>query len=99
MKPSTTLLRLSNLLSVSSSSFASSLGLGGTDTITQVIYNICDWLSGTPAIGIGILTVIWSGYEMLHGEIDKRKMLIRCIALGLIIGGAYLGTQIIMKGL
>ena len=78
---------------------AGSFGIGGSDTITQVIYNICDWLSGTPAIGIGILTVIWSGYEMLHGEIDKRKMIVRCIALGLIIGGAYLGTQIIMKGL
>ncbi len=79
-------------------SFASSLGFG-SDTVTSVIYNICDWLSGTPAIGIGILTVIWSGYEMLHGEIDKRKMITRCIALALIIGGAYLGTEIIMKGL
>lgn len=80
-------------------SYAASFSFGGSDTITQVIYNICDWLSGTPAIGIGILTVIWSGYEMLHGEIDKRRMITRCIALGLIIGGAYLGTQIIMKGL
>ena len=89
----------SSLFLLPINALASPLGLGGSDTITQVIYNICDWLSGTPAIGIGILTVVWSGYEMLHGEIDKRKMIIRCIALGLIIGGAYLGTQIIMKGL
>ncbi len=44
--------------------FAGSFGFGGTDTITQVIYNICDGLPGTPGIGIGILAVIWSGYEM-----------------------------------
>lgn len=69
------------------------------DTITTVVYNLCDWLSGVTAIAVGVLVVIWSGYEMLHGDIDKKKMLIRCAAIGLIIGGSYYGKSVIMKGI
>jgi type IV secretory pathway VirB2 component (pilin) len=69
------------------------------DTVTTVIYNICDWLSGAPAVGIGILAVIYTGYEMLHGEIHKKAMIVRCVAIGLIIGGSYIAKSIIMKGI
>lgn len=71
----------------------------GGDDITTILYNICDYLSGAPGVGVGVLTVIYSGYEMLSGEIDKRKMLIRSIAIALIIGGAYIGKNVLMKGI
>lgn len=71
----------------------------GGDDVTTIIYNICAWLSGAPGVGAGILAVIYSGYEMLGGEIDKRKMLIRSIAIALIIGGAYIGKNVLMRGI
>jgi len=69
------------------------------DTVTTVIYNICNWLSGPPAIGIGILAVIYSGYEMVQGEIAKQKMIVRCLGIGLVIGAAFIGKNIILKGI
>lgn len=73
--------------------------MGGGDTITQIISNICTYLSGAPAVGIGTLAIIYSGYEMYHGEIDKKKMLVRCLAIAITIGGAYIGKNILMAGI
>jgi type IV secretory pathway VirB2 component (pilin) len=81
------------LLSISPSAFADD------DTVTTVVYNVCDWLSGTPAVAVGVLAVIYSGYEMLHGDINKKHLIVRCVAIGMIIGGSYIGKQIIMKGI
>lgn len=77
---------------ISPSAFAS-------DAITTVVYNVCDWLSGVVAIAVGVLVVIWSGYEMLQGNINKGKLLVRCVAIGLIIGGSYYAKSILMKGI
>lgn len=71
----------------------------GGDTVTTFIYNLVDWFSGNIAVAIGILVVIWSGYEMLHGEIDKRKFLIRGVAIAVIIGGSYITKTYLLKGI
>jgi type IV secretory pathway VirB2 component (pilin) len=73
--------------------------LADDDTVTTVVYNICDWLSGAPAVAVGVLAVIYSGYEMLHGDINKKHLIVRCVAVAIIIGGSYIGKQIIMKGI
>lgn len=72
---------------------------GSDDTVTTIIYNLCNWLSGTPAVAVGILAVAYSGYEMLEGQIEKRTLITRCVAIGLIIGSTYIGKEIIMKGI
>ena len=76
-----------------------SIAFAGGDTVSAVIKNLTDYLSGTIAIAIGVLAVIYSGYEMLIGEIDKRALMTRCIAIGVIIGGSWFASNVIMKGI
>tara|TARA_R110000868_G_scaffold223437_4_gene475337 strand:- start:200 stop:508 length:309 start_codon:yes stop_codon:yes gene_type:complete len=72
------------------------LAIAGTK-VGEVIGNVCDWLSGEVASGISALVVIYSGYEMLHGDIDKMKFGVRAVAIGLIVGGSYITRSIILN--
>lgn len=69
------------------------------DTATTIIYNICAFLSGAFGVGFGVLGVIYSGFEMMGGEIEKKSLLIRALAISLIVGGAYMGKQVLMRGM
>lgn len=63
--------------------------------VGRIISSACDWLSGEVGAGIAVLAVIYTGYEMISGEIDKKKFAIRCVAIGMIVGGAYITTNIL----
>lgn len=66
--------------------------------VAEIIGYACSWLSGEIGAAIAVLVVIHSGYEMLSGESDKKKLATRCIAIGLIIGGAYIATDVFHIG-
>jgi type IV secretory pathway VirB2 component (pilin) len=85
------ILWLSVLLTLPSIAFA------GTK-VAEIVGYLCDWLSGEVGAAIAVLVVIYSGYEMLEGRLEKRTLAGRCIAIGLIIGGAYIATDIFHIG-
>lgn len=58
--------------------------------VSKIINKLCDWLSGDIAGAISVLAVVYSGYEMLQGEIDKMKFMTRCMGIGLVVGGSYI---------
>lgn len=66
--------------------------------VATVINNACDWLSGEIAGAISVLIVVWSGFEMLNGELEKKKFITRLVGVGLIYGGSYLAKSVFFKG-
>lgn len=78
----------SALIALPTSAFA-------TTEVGRIIGAACDWLSGEVGASIAVLAVIYTGYEMISGEIDKKKFAIRCVAIGMIVGGAYITTNIL----
>jgi type IV secretory pathway VirB2 component (pilin) len=66
--------------------------------VGEIIGYLCDWLSGEVGAAIAVLVVIYSGYEMLEGRLEKKTLAGRCIAIGLIIGGAVVATNVFHIG-
>ena len=70
--------------------------VGNHSAVYTIIYNICDWLSGEIAAAFAALVIIWSGYEMLKGQLDKEVFIHRCVGIGLAVGGAFITTNYIL---
>ena len=73
------------------------MAFASTTAVGEIIGNLCDWLSGEVASAVAALVVIYSGYEMLNGEIDKMKFGHRTAAMGLIVGGSYIAKTIFLS--
>jgi type IV secretory pathway VirB2 component (pilin) len=69
-----------------------------TTVVGQIIGYACEWLSGEIGIGLGMLVIIISGFQMLEGHIDAKALGSRAIGVGMIVGGAYIGTNIFHLG-
>jgi type IV secretory pathway VirB2 component (pilin) len=78
---------------------ASPFAFAASDTVTTVIYNICDWLSSGPAIGLGILAIMFSGIKMYQGQIAKEELIVKALGISVAIGASYIGKQVILKGI
>jgi type IV secretion system protein VirB2 len=74
---------------------ASEPALAANDAVSQVVFNLCRYLSGPVAKAIGVLSIISLGYRTLTGRMDWRFAASVAIGLGLIIGGSYYGSVLI----
>ena len=63
--------------------------------VGRIVRDVCTWLSGEIAGGIAVLAVIYSGYEIMQGEIEKKRFVARIIGIGLVVGGAYITNNIL----
>lgn len=75
-------------LSLSQPAFAS-------DAVTEIVFNLCDYLSGNVAKAIAVLVIIALGYRTLAGRMDWRVAGTIAVGLGLIIGGSYYGSVLL----
>lgn len=83
------ILTLGGMILIPNIAFATAVG--------KVVENLSEWLSGEIAGAVVVLVVIYSGYEMLHGEIDKRTFAVRLAAAGLIFGGSTIAKTILFQ--
>ena len=66
--------------------------------VGKIIGYGCDWLSGEIGVGIGTLVIIYSGFQMLEGHIELRTLVSRGIGVGIMVGGAYIASDVFHIG-
>jgi type IV secretory pathway VirB2 component (pilin) len=66
-----------------------------SDAVSEIVLNLCDYLSGNVAKAIGVLVIIGLGYRTLVGRMDWRTAGSIAVGLGLIIGGSYYGSVLL----
>lgn len=69
------------------------------DAIVTIVYNVCNYLSNVVAVALGILAIIWLGFEMMSGHMERKKAISIGIGIGIAIGASYLGKHVVLGDL
>lgn len=78
--------------------FFSSNAFARSNAVVTIVHNLTDYLSGEIAAAISVLVIIYSGYELIGGQISKNNFFVRIAAVGLIFGGSYIASDYIFRG-
>jgi len=60
------------------------------DMISTVLTNLTDFITSTVGSLLAIIAVVWTGFGMYKGTLEKEKALNRMIGIGIVLSGSWL---------